>query len=68
MKENRESIEDNEEDIRLSPSVLHLVEYAISFVSGMCFEKTSGTALNEIGLPYIPADELVADMLIQKLP
>lgn len=59
-----EKLEDDDEKIKLSPTVMELVSYANAFVSGLFYKEAEGTPLNSAFIPKIPAEDLVEGMKI----
>ncbi len=62
---NKMSQEDNA--LRESSIVQLLVEYGLSFVSGMIFRRASGTVMNNIFVPHIEASSIMEDVVFEKV-
>lgn len=56
-----------EKTLRESPSVRLLVEYGLSFVSGMIFTRASGTVMNNIFVPHMATSIIMNDIVIENL-
>lgn len=53
--------------LRESLIVKLLVEYGLSFVSGMIFRRASGTVMNNIFVPHIEASLIMKDVVFEKV-
>ena len=57
----------DEETLRADSRIRALVSYGLSFVSGMIYQRASGTVMNTIFVPYMDIEQVIDNVLIEEV-